>query len=230
MKAFITYIAGHNEFFPGTKELKLRQDTATTRAIRELLGTQYKGACIALYRICAAQPLVQQELGLFPGGFTMEGQGLELTGPEEAVVGTGKGPARVLPSEAPIVGSGVYMGELTLKASGPSSAQLLCGTQPVNVTAVATADTVACVWPAWLKINGALKLPTGTVWTPGYTTLPVPVRWKYPVSAVDELLRKENIVYSFLEENNLCETFYAADTAEERISIVVSALIKVSMV
>lgn len=226
MYDFVTYLSGNKNLFRAPYSLAVKPETALMENMRALLGTNNKAACIALYRICAAQPLYAQELNLQPSNYTCEGEGLDLIGPNDVVLGTGAGPARILPSEAPIVGKSLYMGPVYLTAETATTATLSYGDKKTTVPVAIAGRAVTGNWPSELRLEGAILLPENTPWEPKITTIEVPVRWRYPVQKIAKLLREENFVFMFLEECGMLELFAAADTDEECISIAVMAVIK----
>lgn len=226
MYEFVTYLSGNKDLFKAPYSLAVKPETESVARMRALLGAYNKAACIALYRICAAQPLYAQELNLQPSNYTCEGEGLDLIGSSDAVLGTGAGPARILPSEAPIVGKSLYMGPVYLTAETATTATLSYGAKKTTVPVTVTGRAISGSWPADLRLEGALVLPENTPWVPKVTTIEVPVRWRYPVQKIAKLLREENFVFIFLEECGMLELFAAADTDEECISIAAMALVK----
>lgn len=82
-------------------------------------------------------------------------------------------------------------------------------------------DYFAVSWPKQLGIKAIVKLKEGSSYC--YLELPSP---NYDVDTVVESLTNSEIIISLLEDTNLIESFYLADTNREKIAITVLAMYK----
>lgn len=74
-------------------------------------------------------------------------------------------------------------------------------------------------WPEEFNINGDVALPLAD-----NATIIIPVH--YDVSFIVENMNAESEIYSFLEKHGLEEDYYIADRPEEKVAIVLKAVIK----
>lgn len=221
MTEFITYLSGNSEWFPNTS-IKASYSDEYTKQIRKILGVSYFNFCVDLYRLCISMPTYSY-LFYDSESLSLEGVLAQDSFKDKTILeATGKEPAKSIPADLPGASYPEYTG-LTLQFNNNSSALLKTNNAVWTVLCNKTGNILTIKWPDELGISGLINLGDKE-WKPG-SVIDIPVRWRYPVQLVDKLLRKSNTVFEFLENRNTCELFCSADTAGERICIVIWTLI-----
>lgn len=221
MVKFITYLSGNRDWLhPHSILPPVRPDTDQIISLRTILGTESMQNCVTLYRLCCASPFITPLLPKEEVNIDLAAVQQLATASEATLITTGTGTCATLP----ITTGSVIPAALQLKYLTEDKAELRLGDKKLVITVGYTNNTLIPNWPKELPINGILQLPEGKPWVIG-TTITIPSRFKYPVDAVDRQLCKSEEVYQILFDQGLVETFYSADSPEERIGIVILALI-----
>lgn len=218
MLKFITYISGNTTWHNFCHDLP-----ATYRPLpdwlRELMGLHSINMCAALYRIMDSQPVYSCQLA---APDTMQEAAIPPVAPGTLTL-VGQGAAKIAPSEARFVGDKMWASDPKLYYESPILARLVVGGYSELVQASAAESQLTVKWPTWLHNFGNVVLTEA--WQPG-ASVAVPVRWSYPMQEVDIKLRKSSAAYDFMEKYGVCAFFYAADTPEERICVMLSAMLQ----
>lgn len=152
-----------------------------------------------------------------PGSFVNYSTAISVPSGTVELVYNSNGPVVIYPSDIEMGTPSPYVSvEITVQGS----VALLKG--GISSWAVPCQDTGASLhieWPEAFKINGDIGYPL-----PDSMVLNLPV--SYPVKSVVDSLTASSAVYDFLEKYGLESTYYAADRDEERIAIVMMAIIK----
>lgn len=221
MVKFITYLSGNRDWLhPHSILPAVRPDTDQIISLRTILGTESMQNCVTLYRLCCASPFIAPLLPKEEVDIDLAAVQQLATASEATLIATGTGTCATLP----ITTGSVIPATLQLKYLTEDKAELRLGDKKLVITVGYTNNTLIPNWPKELPINGILQLPEGKPWVVG-TTITIPSRFKYPVDAVDKQLCRSEEVYQILFDQGMVDTFYSADSPEERVSIAILALI-----
>jgi hypothetical protein len=221
MVKFITYLSGdRNWLHPHSALPAVRPDTLQVIHLREILGTESLQNCVTLYRLCNALPVIAPLLPKEDVNMDLAAIQQLATDSEAVLVATGAGTSATLP-----IDTGVTIPTaIRLRYVADDKAEIRVGDKKLIISVGYANGVLIPHWPKELPINGLLRLPADKLWGPGMTVT-VPSRFKYPVSVVDKQLCRSEEVYQILFDQGMVDTFYSADSPEERISIAILALI-----
>lgn len=226
MVNFITYLSGNRNWIqPHSIIPAVKPDSPELVYMRELLGTESLANCIVLYRLCQSLPVIAANLPRETAPLDFAAIQQAASQAEVSLIPTGTNVAASLPLPRDTVNVPVYR----LKYISDTKAEILGPAVRTVVNVSLTEDILTVQWPSDWDITGALRLPSTINWLPG-TSFVLPTRTSYPVHIVDKLLCRSNEFYDILFAQGLVETFYSADSPEERVGIGVLALINLAKV
>ena len=221
MVKFITYLSGNRDWLhPHSVLPPVRPDTKQITSLRTILGTASMQNCVTLYRICCASPFIAPLLPKEEINIDLAAVQQLATSSEATLIATGAGTCATLPIDT----GSVIPTTLQLRYLTEDKAELRLGDKKLVITVGYANGTLIPSWPKELPINGILRLPEYKPWVEG-TIVTIPSRFKYPVDTVDKQLCRSEEVYQILFDQGMVETFYSADSAEERLGIAILALI-----
>lgn len=152
-----------------------------------------------------------------PGSFVNYSAALSVPAGTVELVYNQNGPVVIYPSDIEMTTPSSYVPvEITVQGS---VALLKGGISSWTVPCQDMGSRLHIEWPETFKINGDIDYPL-----PDSMILNLPV--SYPVKSVTAQLTASSAVYDFLEKYGLESNYYAADRDEERIAIVMMAIIK----
>lgn len=152
-----------------------------------------------------------------PGSFVNYSTAVSIPAGTVELVYNPNGPVVIYPSDIEMTTPSPYVSvEITVQGS---VALLKGGISSWVVPCQDTGSSLRIEWPEAFKINGNIGYPL-----PDSIILNLPV--SYPVKSVADSLTASSAVYDFLEKYGLESTYYASDRDEERITIVMMAIIK----
>ena len=222
MIRFITYLSGNkNWIYPQYIIPSVKYETDSIILLRKLLGTESLQNCIALARICLAQPNIAVLLPKESVELDFAGILQQVQTATTQLVTTGNSVGASLPMDTVTPSDVIF----TLSYLTDKKARITTGEHTYTVLASSADKKLVTVqWPEEFGIKGNIKLGDNMIWAPG-TTVVLPTRSRYPIAYVDKQLCRSDAVYDILWKQNLVEAFYSADTPEERVGICVLALI-----
>jgi hypothetical protein len=181
-------------------------------AIR-ILGAQDTQILNYLLRLYESDHLIPGN----PGSFVNYSTSLAVPAGTVELVYNSNGPVVIYPSDIEMDIPSPYISiEITVHGS---VALLKGGKSSWTVPCQDMGSRLHIEWPEAFKINGDLGYPLAD---PMILNLPV----SYPVKDVANRLTASSEVYDFLEKYGLESTYHVADRDEERIAIVMMAIIK----
>lgn len=178
-----------------------------------ILGAQDAQILNYLLRLYESDHLIPGNFGSFLNYSTS----LSVPAGTVGLVYNSNGPVVIYPSDIEMATPSSYVSiEITVQGS---VAFLKGGISSWAVPCQDLGSRLHIEWPEAFKINGDIGYPL-----PDNMVLNLPV--SYPVKSVANRLTASSSVYDFLEKYGLESTYYAADRDEERIAIVMMAIIK----
>lgn len=178
-----------------------------------ILGAQNTQILSYLLRLYESDHLIPGNHGSFVNYSTS----ISVPAGTVGLVYNSNGPVVIYPSDIEMVTPSPYISvEITVQGS---VALLKGGISSWTVPCQDTGSSLHIEWPEAFKINGDIGYPLAD---PMILNLPV----SYPVKSVADKLTASSAVYDFLEKYGLESTYYAADRDEERIAIIMMAIIK----
>lgn len=222
MVNFITYVSGNIKWLHLQSTLpEVALPTQEIDTLRHILGTSSLENCIKLYRLCSSFPFIRANLPKETIELDFAGLMQAVSGTTAQLISTG----RDLPSSLPTNFNTVAATPIVLKYKSDTTAEISIDMRHAILPVSYSNEVLHVQWPQEWNIKGNLRLPEHTTWSPG-TMVELPVRYSYPVQEIDKVLRQQEYLYDQLQNTNLVAEFYSADSAAERVAIVVLALIR----
>lgn len=185
--------------------------------LRKILGTSYKPNCYTLLNIYTSCPFINKLIGNNTLAYNNE-----IPTDNNILISTNKGPVSILPIDMKVTEEGPQPVSISIKYGSTTSSIFIYNDEVYQVKSNYADGVLYVDYPKDININGYIKI--GANWNE-FSSIDISVPGKYPVNAVDEIVQNLESLYDILIKANTIEQFYSADTAEERIAILVHTIL-----
>lgn len=191
--------------------------------VRSILGSSILKWAIALMRYAYANHYVS--LSLPDGKDITDFSGLlpESTGNGDTgvLIASGKGVAAVAPQTV-ITDVWPHAETITVTKTGKNTVTITAGLTTWTAHFSKYKNRLDISWPKELGITGRVQLENDI----DDFSFNLPILTKYPIKFVTNALTNSKDAYSLLEETDLVDNFFFADSIQEKLAIIVLAIYK----